>query len=266
MRFFNQIKLQTPESVELEFTLAGIGNRTLALVIDNHILWLTYTLVLFVIVKLLEASSGAIDAVGADTEEIGELGKWLWAFFGLFSFAWFTGYFAVFETLWQGQTPGKRWTKIRVIANDGRSITPYQATLRALVRPLDDWLFIGFFMVLLGKGEKRLGDLVANTIVIQDSVAPIGSSKLPFSGRAQEIADRIQSQSDLSRLKPNDFAILKEYLQRRTGLEGNAREQVSQNLMQQFQTRLRLEAVEFTCPAEIFLEALYLAYEQQLGK
>ena len=33
MRFLNQINLQTPESVELEFTLAGIGNRSLALII-----------------------------------------------------------------------------------------------------------------------------------------------------------------------------------------------------------------------------------------
>ena len=41
MRFFNQVNLQTPESVELEFTLAGIGNRSFALIIDYLILGLT---------------------------------------------------------------------------------------------------------------------------------------------------------------------------------------------------------------------------------
>jgi len=41
MRFFNQINLQTPESVELEFTLAGIGNRSFALIIDYVIFWST---------------------------------------------------------------------------------------------------------------------------------------------------------------------------------------------------------------------------------
>ena len=38
MRFFNRVTLQTPESVELEFTLAGIGNRALALLID-YLIW-----------------------------------------------------------------------------------------------------------------------------------------------------------------------------------------------------------------------------------
>ena len=38
MKIFNKISLQTPESVELNFDLAGIGNRTYALIID-YIIW-----------------------------------------------------------------------------------------------------------------------------------------------------------------------------------------------------------------------------------
>ena len=34
MNLFKTITIRTPESVELEFTLAGIGNRALALLID----------------------------------------------------------------------------------------------------------------------------------------------------------------------------------------------------------------------------------------
>jgi uncharacterized RDD family membrane protein YckC len=52
MRFFNQINLQTPESVELEFTLAGIGNRSFALIIDYLIFGLTILLVWFITVDL----------------------------------------------------------------------------------------------------------------------------------------------------------------------------------------------------------------------
>ena len=48
MRFFNKIKLQTPESVELEFTLAGIGNRAFALLID----YLTLGVALFLSVVI----------------------------------------------------------------------------------------------------------------------------------------------------------------------------------------------------------------------
>jgi uncharacterized RDD family membrane protein YckC len=265
MRFFNQIKLKTPESIELEFNLAGIGNRTLALVIDNHVLWLTYLLVVFLLSRVLEfmTLSGGFD--NADMAESSSLGQWLLAIFGLFSFFWFTGYFVLFETLWRGQTPGKRWVKIRVIGQDGRPLSMYQATLRALVRPIDDWLFIGFFMVLLGRQERRLGDLIANTIVIQDEQAIAGSKQAPFSGRAQVVAETLVTKADFNQLRPDDFAIIKEYLQRRQALEAKARERVSQQLMTQIQQRLHLAEDEFTGPADVFLEAVYLGYEQQLG-
>lgn len=43
MPFFNRVRLQTPESVELEFTIAGIGNRAYDLLIDYIVLGLILT-------------------------------------------------------------------------------------------------------------------------------------------------------------------------------------------------------------------------------
>ncbi|MFO0171188.1 MAG: RDD family protein, partial [Aphanizomenon sp.] len=48
MHLFNRIKFTTPESVEIEFTLAGIGSRALALMIDYVIL--AFTLVITVLI------------------------------------------------------------------------------------------------------------------------------------------------------------------------------------------------------------------------
>jgi uncharacterized RDD family membrane protein YckC len=259
MQLFNRITLKTPESVELEFNLAGIGNRTIALFLDNLIVWTVFTIVAFLASQALDG----LTAMGLNPSNAAL--QWLGAIGILLSFAWFVGYFALFETLWKGQTPGKRLTKIRVIGHDGRPLQIYQATLRAVMRPLDDWLFLGFFFVLFGKQEKRLGDWVGNTIVIQDEQPKIGSSQLPFSGRAQGIADRIQMNADMSQLRPDDFAIIKEFLQRRITLAATAREKLSQQLADQAKSRLDIQALEFTEPAEVVLEGLYLAYEQQVS-
>ncbi len=258
MQLFNRITLKTPESVELEFNLAGIGNRTIALLVDNCVIWVVYIVVLYFVSQGLTG----LDALGLEPGQAAT--QWLGAIGLLLSFAWFVGYFALFETLWKGQTPGKRLAKIRVISHDGRPIQIYQATLRAVLRPLDDWLFLGFFFVLLGKQEKRLGDWVGSTIVIQDEPPKIGSAQLPLSGQAQGVADRIAMNADMTQLRPDDFAILKEFLQRRRVLESRARDRLSQQLVDQVKARLDLAALEFAEPAETVLEGVYLAYEQQL--
>jgi uncharacterized RDD family membrane protein YckC len=152
MRFFNRVTLQTPESVELEFTLAGIGNRAYALLIDYVVLGL------ILIGFLVFWSIFSIQLYGAIEEWIGnndQLALWLIAIPILVSFFIYVGYFVFFEALWQGQTPGKRYVKIRVIRDDGRPIGLQQSTLRALLRPIDDTFFIGLFLIILNRQEKR---------------------------------------------------------------------------------------------------------------
>ena len=51
-------------------------------------------------------------------------------------FSGYVGYFAFFEWIWNGQTPGKRWLKLRVIREDGRPITFFEAAVRNLLRTL----------------------------------------------------------------------------------------------------------------------------------
>lgn len=165
MRFFNHISLSTPESVELEFTLAGIGNRTLALLIDYHIMG--FVLAVFWVIWSI-FSLGLLSVLQQTDQNYAAAPIWLIAIVFLLTFVIFTGYFTFFELAWQGQTPGKRLIKIRVIRDDGRPIGLSQAVLRSLLRPIDDLFFIGVLFILLGKREKRLGDLAAGTIVIQE--------------------------------------------------------------------------------------------------
>jgi uncharacterized RDD family membrane protein YckC len=260
MRFFNRIKLKTPESVELEFVLAGLGGRVLAWVIDSHILWLSYMLVLVVFSFLSEGITELLDRAGLLAPGFQ---NWIVAIITLFTFFWFTGYFALFETLWRGQTPGKRWAKIRVIRDDGRPVGLAQAAVRSLLRPIDDLLFLGFFFVLIGKQEKRIGDWTAGTVVVQEELAPVGSSAFPLGAKAQNVADRLLDTPQIQELLPDDFAILREYLQRRIAMEPPVRQEVSLKLARQFKNLLHMDELPFEMTSDLFLEGIYLAYQQQ---
>ena len=118
MNLFKTITIRTPESVELEFTLAGIGNRALALLIDYLLVALLISLVSIIASFLSEQLVALWAQIGGGTDA---LDLWLVAIAFLVTMAIYWGYFVGFETLWQGQTPGKRLTKIRVINEIGRA-------------------------------------------------------------------------------------------------------------------------------------------------
>ena len=81
------------------------------------------------------------------------------------------GYFAMFEAFWNGQTPGKRWTHLRVIKDSGRPINAYDAILRNLLRIVDNLptlYAIGIVTMLISKENKRVGDYAAGTVVVHE--------------------------------------------------------------------------------------------------
>ncbi|BAY79455.1 RDD domain-containing protein (plasmid) [Nostoc linckia NIES-25] len=258
MRFFNRISFQTPESVELEFTLAGIGNRALALLIDYTVLGIS--LALFVLAWTF-FSTQLYNFLEDLVTNPWNIGLWLLAIFFFIAFAIYIGYFVFFETLWFGQTPGKRIAKIRVVRDDGRLIGLQQATLRALLRPFDETFFIGAFLIMLGNREKRLGDLAAGTIVIQ--AQPNTASTLTISDQAKILHDELLQTANLSQLLPDDFAVIREYLQRRGAMSLKARASLSLNLAEQVKSIINLEKLPENFTPDVFLEAIYLVYQQQ---
>ena len=255
MRFFNRITLQTPESVELDFTLAGIGNRALALLIDYTAL--SATLLVFWIVWIVVFVQ-LVNALG----NINNIGVWLVAIALLLNFLIYAGYFVIFEVIWQGQTPGKRYAKIRVIRDDGRRIGIQQAALRTLLRPIDEILFIGAFLIMLGSKEKRLGDMVAGTIMIQEEYT-VGAANFPISQQAQQLANQLPEMANLFLLLPDDFATIREYLQRRGGMTAKAKFDLSQKIANQVKNIIDLQKLPEGLTSDVFLEAVYIAYQQQ---
>src|SRR6476646_19041 len=140
--------IETPERVPLHFALASIGNRFLACAIDHTIQGL---------VILIIAISGLIIASAASWQStLASAPKWVVALMILAVFLILTGYFVFFEWLWSGQTPGKRWMKLRVIREDVRPITFWEAALRNLIRTLDMMPFysIGLISVFINSRDN----------------------------------------------------------------------------------------------------------------
>lgn len=276
MRFFNRISLSTPESVELEFTLAGIGNRALALIIDYNILaivllvfWVAWLLFFFGLMGYLDRLEG----------DYSQVPYWLLGIALLASFVIYNGYFVYFEVMRQGQSPGKRIAKIRVIRDDGRPVGMSQSVIRSLLRAIDDLFFIGVFFIVFNKREKRIGDWAAGTLVIQEqagdtrdrrsSILQSKASKslengnLGISQEAEALAEQLPDIADLSQLLPDDFAVIREYLRRRRQMASHARTEKSMQLAHQLQTLIHLEVIPQGTSSDRFLEAVYLAYQRQ---
>jgi uncharacterized RDD family membrane protein YckC len=260
LQLFRHVKLVTPESVELEFILAGIGSRTLAMLVDYGIIfiggllfWVVFGFFSYQLLRYLEQT--AIDYSG--------LPLWLLAVGMLLSFIFTTGYFAGFEVLRQGQTPGKRWANIRVVRDDGRPVGLAQAVLRSLLQPIDFLLFLGAFMIVWGKREKRIGDWAAGTLVIQENRA--GKQAIVLSSEARRLSTELPATTHLQQLQPIHFAVISEYLQRRSLMNTNARKDLSLKLARQIRTLIQLEIIPQELTSDQFLEAVYLAYQAQFS-
>jgi len=157
----DKLIIDTPEQVHLEFVLAGIGSRFMAVFLDVLIEALVY-LALFLL-SLMLTSTGLLN--------VGNSVWWI-AFVTLVIFCINWGYYAIFEALWKGQTPGKRWAGIRVIKDSGRPINAFEAISRNLVRAIDflpGFYGVGVVTMLLNAKNRRLGDYVAGTIVVHES-------------------------------------------------------------------------------------------------
>jgi uncharacterized RDD family membrane protein YckC len=147
-------QVETPEHIRFDYPLAGPMRRTVAYLIDLAIR--IGVCAVFVIVMILVDVATGLDGMSTGA-------------FMIFYFAldWF--YYVLFETLWSGRSPGKRALKLRVVGQDGRSLTVLDSVLRNLLRAAD-FLPFGYAVGLVVMGVdplfRRFGDLVAGTVVV----------------------------------------------------------------------------------------------------
>ena len=164
-----QLTISTPEQVAFHYEMAGIGSRFVASLLDHLILATAMILVYCAAVGLLPALGGASITSGDDSGLSG-----LYVLIAVLvdvEFVLFWGYFVLFETVWHGQTPGKRAGRLRVIRRDGQPVRAVEVIIRNLVRIVDflpGFYGVGLVTMFIDKDARRLGDLAAGTIVVRE--------------------------------------------------------------------------------------------------
>lgn len=223
--------IETPERVQLEFSLASIGNRFLAVAIDHFIQYFAIFIVLWFIMSL----AGPDGATDNAERFFSEMPNWTKAILILAMFLIFAGYFIVFEWWWNGQTPGKRLLKLRVIRDDGRPITLWEAIARNLLRICDaapgfiiPIYSIGLVTIFLNDRDQRVGDIFAGTVVVRERTDEAPTFPETFSNPISDTAftrvqKRIEVRADVSRITESEIEVVESFLRRRWDLTDRQR-------------------------------------------
>lgn len=255
--------IETPERVPLHFALASIGNRFLACAVDHaiQVVAIAVMLVAFTIVANF-ASLG---------DRLSSAPKWVYALMFVVLFLLMSGYFAVFEWLWNGQTPGKRWLKLRVIREDGRPITFFEAAVRNLLRDFDIMPFpfysIGLICVFASSKDQRVGDMVAGTVVVREREAEAPAFAQVFASPVSDPALRrsfhpVAFIANVNDLGESEIEVVETFLRRRWDLNDVPRQWMAWRVAMPLLYKLRPEYDRSTFTYEGFLEELLHRYRE----
>ncbi|HEU4641888.1 MAG TPA: stage II sporulation protein M [Gemmatimonadaceae bacterium] len=226
-RFEQQIEIETPEQVAFSYTVAGVGSRAMAALIDHALITLAIV-ALWSVLALLARAAGGAAAQGAERSS----GGWAVAVVILVAFAIQWGYFVLFEALWDGQTPGKRKMKLRVVQDGGYSVSFAASATRNLARIVD--MQPGFFYAVgvasaaLSRSGKRLGDMVAGTFVVQEQLVTL--ARPDTNARAREEAAPVVTAA----LTREEYELLERFLARRATLDADRRRAIAEQLAERF--------------------------------
>ena len=255
------MNIDTPELVDIQMPLAGIGSRFIALLVDS-LIWFAGILVLFVFLVIF-LNPGSLAFTGISEQ-------WAVAVVLFFIFLLNWGYFTLFEAFWNGRTPGKRVARIRVIQRSGRAIGLFESMARNLVRYIDMQPFalyaVGVIAIFVTRQHQRLGDLAAGTLVVRDRVqeAPLWGDSGTRTITAQIFApsapipephNAYSLPSDgIARLSTTDLEVLEGFFARRLDMSLPTRYALAERIAAAIRAKSELEP-PVGASVETFLEA-----------
>jgi uncharacterized RDD family membrane protein YckC len=264
--YSDQLNIDTPEQVELQFSIAGVGSRFVAALVDYLIQGLCLLLEFLFLVFLGSMAPEAHVSPGWSAMDTAT--KWVIAVIIFANFAFFAGYFTLFEAYWRGQTPGKKLMKLRVIKDSGRQITLFESLTRNVVRLIDyfpSWYLVGVVTILCNKANKRLGDFAAGTLVVHErldeqSVLHQTSSRLITAPTSFAPSSWTPAQETLApwakpvtamfpadavaRLSPQDLIVIESFFARMLDLPMETRAAVAYRMISQMAAKMGVPAPE----------------------
>lgn len=237
-----KLTIDTPEQTALEYPIAGLGSRFIAILADTAI---QLVLAFFVII--------VASIVGIGLAVFGGLGpQWIVAIVVVLLFLLNSGYFALFEIFWNGQTPGKRYVQVRVIKDDGRPIGAYEAIVRNALRLVDilpAMYGVGLVSIFLSGQSKRLGDFVAGTVVVHEKtlegVRPYAETKI----------DETLPPIDVTQVTLEEIRLIETFLNRRDSLEPVVRTTMAMQIANRLADKMQVKIYGWP-RTERFMEAV----------
>jgi uncharacterized RDD family membrane protein YckC len=227
-----KLNIDTPEQVALEFSLASIGSRFLALALDTLIQGVGAVILLGLAIFAVGFFAAAA-GVGLPAQP----GPWIMGALILGWFVLYAGYFAIFEAVWNGQTPGKRVVGLRVIHASGRPISVFEAVLRNVVRIADQMpgiYAVGIIAVFVTERSQRLGDLAAATVVVHEQPVEASTPAALATGRPAAAAPHYGA----ARLSSEEIGLIELFFRRRGELDGVARVRMAGQIADRVRERL----------------------------
>ena len=165
--------IETPEHVEIVYTVAGPGSRLLAFAFDSLVMLAPVILLLAIAIAVLAIEArGWVEDILRSVDPAGD-SVLVWIMLASLSMGQFVVanfYFVFFEMIWNGQSPGKRMMRIRVMLDSGRPIGFASSMIRNLLRIADSlplFYAAGFVAMLASRNWRRLGDLASGSIVVK---------------------------------------------------------------------------------------------------
>lgn len=243
MEIDDRITIATPEGVELELQLAGLASRFIAGLAD-------LTIQLALIAALALATGGILGTDGLDT-----------VVFVIGAFAiWFV-YPIAFEVGWRGRTPGKAVSQLRVLRDTGSPIDLPASAIRNLMRLLDGPT-LGYLPTVISIAvtarNQRPGDLAAGTLVIREAAEPRRTPATGGGGAGEAGLYPVDEQGawtwDVSAVSQQELMAVRHFLDRRAGLEREARRRLAARLAEGL--RGKVAGADDRANPEQFLERL----------
>lgn len=216
------LEIDTPENIAFGYPLAGIGSRFIAALVDTTLILLLQAIV--IVLGILLTGMFFADA----SASLFDPGGLLLGIIGLISFAFLWGYYIFFELLWNGQSPGKRLTGLRVIRSDGSPISLAESTIRNLIRFIDFlplFYAAGVLTMFIDGKDRRLGDLAAGTLVVREQGRALRIEDLaPAAAKPDALPFSLIKIGDLplEKLTEEDLDLVRRFLKRRPNIS-NAR-------------------------------------------
>jgi uncharacterized RDD family membrane protein YckC len=213
MEYEDRVRISTPEGVDVELTLAGIGSRFIAAILD-----------LLVQGAVLLAAAVALGVLGGAGTGLAV------AIFSILFFLVFFAYDVLFEVRSRGRTLGKRWTGLRVVRTGGRPVTFVPSCVRNVMRLVDilpAFYAIGMLSIFATPRNQRLGDLAAGTLIVRERSGGIRVRSAPAEAA---LARGSEEGWDVSAVSARDVGTVRQFLDRRAGLDAGARAELASEL------------------------------------